>query len=199
MVTALQMARQIRRPSPGMPATAAGQPPVFMTLPTTIARKAIKLYHQKGAVASRKYVRASKLASWAQHTNASMATGARNVIDGLDAYYVADRVDGRTMESLGRTAVVQLPSGPVKVLVDVVLEDGSALAARAVFWDGPDFQPAQAPLLAAVYSAAMSQLYPERKISSIGIWQGRRQTRAEISFRAAQAQLANANRIRSAL
>lgn len=111
----------------------------------------------------------------------------------------ADRADGRTPIDLGRNAVISLRSGPVKARIDVVLKDGNDLAARIVFWDAPDFSPGQVPLLAAAYSEAMRKLFPEQMVGSIAIWQGRRQTRHEVSFSAAQAQLRRADEISATL
>ena len=113
MVTALQIARQIRRPGSVTP-RGAGSPPVFMTLPTTVARKAVKTYHEHGVTAARDYLRASKLDAWARHRNPSMASGARNVIDGIEAYFAADRADGRPRRRSLRRPPYGSPPVPLK-------------------------------------------------------------------------------------
>ena len=90
-----------------------------------------------------------------------MATSNSNVLSGFDAYIAADVADGRTPSGLARCTVLSWPAGPLKVRIDVVLGDGNGLAARALFWDGPDLTEAQAPLIAAPYAAALEQLHPE--------------------------------------
>lgn len=170
-----------------------------MVLPTTIARAAVAIYHEEGRQAALAYVGRSKLAEWAGSRHLSLASSASNVIDGVAAYVAADLQDGRPVISLGKEEVVPLPSGPIKARIDVVLEDGGDLVGRAIFWDGPDFQPAQVPLLAAPYSEAMRQMFPQRTIKSIAIWQGRRQTQEETSFASAQGQLPRANEIAATL
>lgn len=197
IVSALQIAREVRAPGTG--SRGPSKPPVFMTLPTTIARRAVTLYHQAGRQVALEYVGESKLAAWAGSRHRSLASSASNVIDGVSAYITADQGDGRTVLELGRETVIALPSGPVKARIDVVLEDSGGLVGRVVFWDGPGFQATQVPLLAAPFSEAMRRMYPQRTISSIAVWQGRRQIQEETSFNAAQRRLPRANQIAASL
>jgi hypothetical protein len=194
MITAANVSRAIRQPGYRLPSV-LDEPPVFMVLPTTIARRAVRAFHEKGATAAITYVSESKLGEWANHTNPSMASGARNVINGVVEYTKAATADGRKNVRLDQKTVVKLKAGPVEVSIDVVLADGNDIAGRVVMWDGPDFEPEDAPLIAAVYSQGLQQLYPKRTITSIGVWQGRRQSRAEVAFGDAQAQLKKSSRV----
>jgi hypothetical protein len=85
------------------------------------------------------------------------------------------------------------------VCIDVVLEDGNGITDRVVMWDDPDFESDDASLIAAVYSQGLRQCYPSRDITSIEVWQGRRQTRETVSFQEAQAELGRADAIRQGL
>lgn len=194
VISALEIAREVRAPGSGR-GTKSGSPPAFMVLPTTIARSAVSIYHEKGRRAALEYVGKSKLAAWAGSRHRSLASSASNVIDGISAYMAADLQDGRPVIALGKEEVVSLASGPIKARIDVVLEDGSDLVGRVIFWDGPDFEPAQVPLLAAPYSEGIQRMFPQRTIKSIAIWQGRRQTREETSFASAQRRLPRADEI----
>jgi hypothetical protein len=124
-----------------------------------------------------------------------MATSNSNVLSGFDAYVVADRADGRTATELAPTTALVWPAGPLMVRIDVILSDGDGLAARAVLWDGPDLTEAQAPLIAAPYAAALQQLHPEASLTTIGVWQARRQSRFEVSFESAITQVGTAQRL----
>lgn len=170
-----------------------------MVLPTTVARRAVRVFHDQGAAAAIGYASGSKLAEWANHTNPSMASNAQNTLNGIVEYTKAAAADQRSVIDLDQRTVVNLASGPVEVSIDVVLDDAGDVAGRVVMWDGPDFHPDDAPLIAAVYSQALQQLYRERTVTSIGLWQGRRQTRIDVPFRDAQAQLTRADRIRADL
>jgi hypothetical protein len=156
-----------------------------MTVPVTVARKAVSLYHEEGVAPARSYLRASKVGIWANHTNPSMATSNSNVLTGFEAYMAADAADGRPVRGLARSAVLAWPAGPLKVRIDVVLGDGNGLAARALLWDAPDLTESQAPLIAAPYAAAFEQLHPEASLTAIGIWQARRQTHIEVPIETA--------------
>ena len=90
MRTANELSRRVRAPGSRAPGPGAEPPPAFLTVPVTVARKAVSLYHEEGAVAARAYLRASKVGSWANHTNPSMATSNSNVLSGFDAYIAAD-------------------------------------------------------------------------------------------------------------
>lgn len=194
MITAANISRAIREPDYEPPA-GTEEPPPFMVLPTTIARRAVRAFHDDGAAAAIRYAAESKLGEWANHTNPSMASNAQNTINGVVEYTRAAAADGRKVIGLDRKTVVVWDSGPVEVKIDVVLADGDGVAGRVVMWDGPDFETDDAPLIAAVYAQALQQLYPNKKVTSIGVWQGRRQSRAEVSFEEAQAELAKAKRI----
>jgi hypothetical protein len=140
----------------------------------------VALYHENGVSAARNYLRSSKVGQWANHANASMATSNSNVLSGFEAYVAADMADGREIKGLARSTVLGWPAGPLAVRVDVILADGNGRAARVLFWDGPELAESQAPLIAAPYAAALEQLYPEASVTSIGIWQARRQAYFEV-------------------
>ncbi len=52
-------------------------------------------------------------------------------------------------------------------------------------WDGPDLTEAQAPLIAAPYAVALAQVHPEASLTTIGVWQARRQTHVEVPIASA--------------
>jgi hypothetical protein len=168
-------------------------------VPVTVARKAVSLYHEKGAPAARRYLRSSKVGQWANHTNPSMATSNGNVLSGFDAYVVRDTRDGRPIAELARSTVLAWPAGPLKVRLDAILTDGDGLAGRAIFWDGPDLAETQAPLIAAPYAAALVQLHPEASLTEIGIWQARRQTYVEVPIASALSQVRAAQQLQFSL
>jgi hypothetical protein len=199
MRTANELSRRVRTPEYRAPGPGAEPPPAFLTVPVTVARKAVSLYHEEGAVAARSYLRSSKVGSWANHTNPSMATSNSNVISGFDAYIAADTADGRRATGLARNTVLSWPAGPLKVRIDVILADGKGLAARALFWDGPDLTEAQAPLVAAPYAAALKQLHPEASLTAVGVWQARRQTHMEVPIESALGEVRAAQRLQFTL
>ena len=165
----------------------------------TVARKAVSLYHEEGASTARAYLRSSKVGQWANHINPSMATSNSNVLSGFDAYVAADTADGRRAAELARSTVLAWPAGPLKVRLDLLLADGDGLAARALFWDGPDLTETQAPLIAAPYAAALVQLHPNASLSTIGVWQARRQTHVEVPIESALRQTQAAQRLQFSL
>jgi hypothetical protein len=128
-----------------------------------------------------------------------MATSNSNVLSGFDAYVTADAADGRPAKGLARRAVLAWPAGPLMVRLDVVLGDGNGLAARALFWDGPNLTESQAPLIAAPYAAALEQLHPEASLTSIGVWQARRQTHIEVPIKSAMREVRAAQRLQFSL
>ncbi len=199
MRTATELSRKVRVPGYRAPAPASEPPPAFLSVPVTVARKAVSLYHEQGAPAARRYLRASKVGKWAGHTNASMATSNGNVLSGFDAYIATDARDGRSVAELARSTVLAWPAGPLKVRLDVILSDGDGLAGRAIFWDGPDLAEAQAPLIAAPYAAALEQLHPGTSLTGMGIWQARRQTYVEVSIASALGQVRVAQRLQFSL
>jgi hypothetical protein len=162
-----------------------------MTVPVTVARKAVSIYHEEGPAAARAYLRSSKVGVWANHTNPSMATSNSNVLSGFEAYVATDNADGRPARGLALRTVLDWPAGPLLVRIDVVLR----LAARALFWDGPDLTEAQAPLVAAPYAAALEQLHPEASLTAIGVWQARRQTHIEVPVESALGEVRAAQRL----
>jgi hypothetical protein len=170
-----------------------------LTVPVTVARKAVSLYHEKGAPTARRYLRSSKVGQWANHTNPSMATSNGNVLSGFDAYVVTDTGDGRRVAELAKSTVLAWPAGPLKVRLDAILTDGEGLAGRAIFWDGPDLVEAQVPLIAAPYAAALAQLHPEATLTGIGIWQARRQTYIEVPIASALSQVRAVQRLQFTL
>lgn len=185
MRTATELSRKVRVPEYRAPGPTSETPPAYLTVPPTVARKAVSVYHEEGAPAARSYLLSSKVGSWANHRNPSMATSNGNVLAGFDAYISADVADGRPVAGLAQSTVLPWPAGPLKVRLDVILTDGDALAARTVLWDGPDLNEAQAALIAAPYAVALAQVYPEASLTTIGIWQARRQTRVEVQIASA--------------
>lgn len=181
MRTATQLSRKVRVPDYRAPGPTSEPPPAYLSVPPNVARKAVSLYHERDARAARRYLRSSKVGQWANHTNASMATSNSNVLSGFEAYVAADRSDGRPVADLAQSTVLDWHAGPLKVRLDMTLTDDDGLAARVLFWDGPDLTEAQAPLIAAPYAAALSQLYPEASLTAIGIWQARRQTYVDVA------------------
>lgn len=128
-----------------------------------------------------------------------MATSNSNVLSGFAAYVTADIADGRPVAELARSTVLSWPAGPLKVRLDLTLTDGDGLAARVLFWDGPDLTEAQAPLIAAPYAAALTQLHPGASLTAIGVWQARRQTYIEVPIGRALRQVRAAQRLQSSL
>ena len=155
----------------------------------------MRLLHTEGADVARTYLAQSKVGEWISHENRSMASGANAVIDGFNWYIKNDAADGRTLRALDQETGISLPSGPVVARLDVVLDDGTDIAGRVVLWDGPDFDDASAPVMAYSFAAALQQLYPTKVVTTIGIWQARRQRLAEIPYAIAIAQAAAADAI----
>jgi hypothetical protein len=197
--TANELSRKVRVPEYRAPGPGSEPPPAYLTVPVTVARKAVSLYHEEGVVRARGYLRSSKVGKWANHTNPSMATSNGNVLSGFDAYVAADTGDGRAARGLARSTVLAWPAGPLRVRIDVILADGNGIAGRAVFWDGPDLTENQAPLMAAPYAAALEQLHPEAVVTSIGVWQARRQTHIEVPIEKALAEVRTAQRLQFSL
>ena len=159
-----------------------------MTVPTTIARAAVRQLHTTNAGAARQYLVQSKVGQWANHTNKSMASGNQNVLNGFDWYVAQDATDGRPVNRLDELRVVNLGGIDVMAQLDVVLNDGPDLATRIVLWDGPDFKTADAPVMACAFALALQSCYPGRTYTTVGIWQARRQKLIEVPHAAAIAQ-----------
>lgn len=199
MRTANELSRKVRAPEYQAPGPGSEPPPAFLTVPVTVARKAVSVYHEQGATAARGYLHSSKVGRWANHTNPSMATSNSNVLSGFDAYVVADVADGRSAKELSCRSVLAWPAGPLMVRLDVILADGNGLAARALFWDGPDLTESQASLIAAPYAAALEQSHPEALLTSVGVWQARRQTHFEVPIESALREVKAAQRLQFSL
>lgn len=199
MLNAHQLSRACREPGYKSPGPSDPPPPAFMTVPTTCARAAVRMLHTSGPGPARTYLGQSKVGQWTAHENNSMASGARAVIDGFDWYIKQDAADGRQMKALDEKAVVGLQGGSVSARLDVVLRDGAALAGRVVLWDGPDFKPADASVMACAFAHALQILYPADVFTTVGIWQARRQRLVEVSHAAALAQTAAASAIFAAM
>lgn len=164
-----------------------------MTVPTTCARAAVRMLHTTGATPAKLYLGQSKVGHWTGHSNRSMASGSQAVIDGFDWYAREDASDGRPMTALDAKQVVSLQGTAVSARLDVVLDDGPDLAARIVLWDGPDFDPAAAPVMACAFAHALQGLYPARAFTTVGIWQARRQRLVEVPHSAALAATTSAS------
>jgi hypothetical protein len=128
-----------------------------------------------------------------------MATSNSRVLDGFDWYVQEHAADGRPVKDLDRSAVVDLQGIDVDARIDVVLEDGTGVAGRIVFWDGPDFDAALAPTIACVFAHALQALYPGQTYTTIGIWQARRQYREEVPFASAMGRSAAAHKVLAAM
>jgi hypothetical protein len=124
-----------------------------------------------------------------------LASNAQAVVDGFDWYATQDQADGRAMRDLDEHAVVAFPAGQVDARLDVVLDDGNAIAGRVVLWDGPDFNPSTAPVMACAFAKALAVLYPSHTFTTIGIWQARRQRLVEVPHAAALAQTTAADSV----
>jgi hypothetical protein len=170
-----------------------------MVVPTTNARAAVRMLHTATPAAARLYLARSTVGSWTSHDNPSMASGAQAVVDGFDWYAQSHAADGRAFKALDEQAVVALPSGSLSVRLDVVLDDGDDLAGRVVLWDGPDFAPGSAPVMACAFAYGMQTLYPGRSFTTIGVWQARRQRLVEVPFAQALAQTTSADSILASL
>jgi hypothetical protein len=156
-------------------------PPPYLTVPTTLARTAVRKFHRQGEAVAKQYLASSKVGSWANHpTSSSMATNNTRVLDGLDWYIQEDKADGRAMNALDATAIVTIQGIDVETRIDVVLDDGNGLAGRVVFWDGPDFDAATAQTIACPYAFALEALYPGATYTTIGVWQARRRYSVEV-------------------
>lgn len=197
MINAHQLSRACREPGYTVPTSP--DPPRFMTVPTTCARAAVRLLHTQGPAAGKRYLGQSKVGEWANHANASMASGARNVLDGFDWYADQEVADGRPMKELDADAVVSLHGNDVAARLDVVLDDGEALAGRVILWDGPDFEPTLGPVMACAFAHALQSRYPARDFTTVGIWQARRQRLVEVPHSAALAKTAAAGAIAAAI
>lgn len=195
MLNAHQLSRACREPGYKAPGPADPDPPAFMTVPTTCARAAVRMLHQSNAAAAKLYLGQSKVGEWVGHTNASMASGAANVIDGFDWYVDQDAADGRPMRSLDQSSVVTLQGNAVNARLDVVLDDGADLAARIILWDGPNFDPGIAPVMASAFAHALQALYPGRNFTTVGIWQARRQRLVEVPHATALAKAVDAGTV----
>jgi hypothetical protein len=157
------------------------------------------MLHNNGAVPAKLYLAESKVGEWTNHSNTSMASGARAVIEGFDWYAERDAADGRPMHVLDAVASVTLPAGTVSTRLDVVLDDGTSLAGRVVLWDGPDFKDSVAPVIACAFAHALQSLYPSRSFTTVGVWQARRQRLVEVPHASAIAESATANAILASL
>ncbi len=199
MINAHQLSRAVRVPGYTAPGPSTPPPPPFMTVPTTCARAAVRMFHNSGSAPAKLYLSKSKVGEWTNHSNTSMASGACAVIDGFDWYVERDAADGRSMRVLDAEASVSLPAGTVSTRIDVVLDDGADLAGRVVLWDGPDFNESVAPVIACAFAHALQALYPSRSFTTVGVWQARRQRLVEVPHASAIAGSAAASAILATL
>lgn len=174
-------------------------PPVFVTLPTVLARTAVRRLHTADAATAKQYLAQSKVGEWANHSRASMATSNSRVLDGFDWYVQEDAADGRPVKDLDRSAVVSIQGIDVDAHLDLVLDDGADIAGRVVLWDGPDFDAELAPTIACAYAHALVALYPGRNFTTVGIWQARRQYKEEVQHASAIARTPAAHKILAAM
>jgi hypothetical protein len=185
----------VREPGYSAAAASEGEPPPFMTVPVTCARAAVRMLHRSGASPAKTYLANSKVGEWTGHSHPSLASSASNVVAGFDWYAGRDSADGRPMRALDNEALITLPAGPLSVRLDVVLNDGSNVAARVVLWDGPDFAESEAPVIACAFAHALEVLYPGRSFTTVGVWQARRQRLVEVPHASALAATAAASTI----
>ena len=194
MINAHQFSRACRQPGHKAP-LGSDDAPAFMVVPTGCARRTVARFHREGESSAKNYLGGSKVGEWANHENPSMRSANQAVLDGFDWYCLSHQSAGLSAHATDVETDVTLPSGILHVRLDVVLNDGDALAARAVFWDGPDFMPADAATIAYPFAIALGQLYPGRVLTTIGIWQARRQRSAEVPVEQALGQASTADRI----
>jgi hypothetical protein len=195
MTSAHQLSRAVREPGYTGPGPSGGDLPAYMTVPTTCARAAVRMLHNTGAAPAKHYLAESKVGQWVSHETASMASGARAVIEGFDWYAERNAADGRSMKTLDAKASINLPAGMVSARLDVVLDDGTNVAGRIVLWDGPDFEERIAPVMACAFAHALQTLYPSRSFTTGGIWQARRQRLVEVPHASALNHTAEASAI----
>lgn len=193
-VTATELGKGVRDPSYGPPAP-GDEPPPFLAKPATVARTAVRRFHDSGAAAARTYLR-NALSAELQHSNASMQGNARNTVNGLENYITADTADGRAFVRRDAKVDVTLPSGVVRTTVDVVVEDANGdLSGRAIYWDGGPISPVQAEVIAYPYADVMAALFPGRTITDICVWQARRDNIHSIPFQTAISNAAAADAV----
>jgi hypothetical protein len=194
VVSAHQLSRAVREP--GWQAdSGTDEPQPWMVVPTTCARAAVRLLHNRGPNEAKSYLATSKVGEWTGHSHRSLASSATAVVNGFDWYASQDAADGRSTSTLDAKALVDLPAGQIEVRLDVVLDDGDDLAARAVLWDAPTINGAIAPVMACAFAHALEALYPERSFTTVGVWQARRQQLVEVPFDTAISQTAAASAI----
>ena len=199
VVNAHQLSRACRVPGYSPPGPGDPEPPAFMVVPTTCARAAVRSHHTNGAAPAKAYLAGSRVGAWAGSANPSLASNAQAVLDGFDWYVNSDSADGRPMHGLDAQTPISLPTGSVDARLDVVLKDGADLAGRVVLWDGPDFNAATASTIACAFALALTALYPGRVITTVGIWQARRQRKVEVPLATALAQTAAAGAVLAAM
>jgi hypothetical protein len=193
-VTATEIARGVRLPGYKTPGPGSPPPPPFLVKPTTVGRKAVRVFHEQGAGPARTYLTGS-LATWLAHANKSMQGNARNTVAALETYIAADAADGRTFVGLGQKVVLTMPSGTIAVKVDVVTERSKELSGRAIFWDGQPITINEAEVIAYAYAAALQRMYPNEIVSDVCVWQVRRGTLHTVPLAAALARATDADAV----
>jgi len=193
-VTATSLARGVRIPNYKAPGQGSTAPKPFLVMPTTVARKSVRIFHQKGSAEARTYL-TSSFAGWLNHSHPAMRTNATNTIGALDTYISADAADGRAFVGFGEYVIVKLPSGTIKTKVDVVTTRQKVLSGRAVFWDGKPITLDQAQVIAYPYAVAARTLYPNEPVSDICVWQVRRGTLHVVSMTNALARANDADEV----
>ena len=193
-VTATQLAKGVRAVDYKAPRTGSPDPPAFLVMPTTVGRKAVRIFHEEGCRPARSYL-TGKFATWLSHTNPSMRGNATNTIQALDTYIRADELDGRAFVGRGEKVTVGLLSGTITARVDVVMTGNKELSGRAIFWDGQPISVNQAHVIAYPYAEALQRMYPSETISDICVWQVRRGTLHTVSMSDALARAAEADEV----
>jgi hypothetical protein len=193
-VTATELARGVRASTYKAPGPNAPPPPAFLVMPTTVGRKAVRVFHMQGTAAARTYL-GEKLEDWLSHTNASMRGNATNTINALNTYISADALDARAFVGHGENVIVTLPSGHIKTRVDVVTTSEQGLSGRAVFWDGTPITLDEAQVIAYPYAEAMRTMYPNEAITDVCVWQVRRSTLFVVPLEEALARASEADAV----
>ena len=193
-VSANDLARGVRLPGHRVPGPGAAPPPAYLVKPTTVARTAVRHFHVSGPATAHGYL-TGVLSRELGHTHPSTRSNAANTVAGLGHYIAADAADGRVFVIFPSFVLVKMPSGTVKTKIDVVTQGKTGLAARAVFWDGPDISADEAEVIAYPYAVALQTLYPNQTLACVCVWQTRRNSMYEVPLATALARAGAADAV----
>lgn len=176
-----------------------GTPPGFLVAPASCIRAGVRRFHSEGRAAATNYLQQSKVTEWADHRNRSMATNSRRLLAGADWYMDRAATDPRPLVALGQKLEVTVGDVAMTATLDVVLGDDDRVGGRVVLWDGLNFDDHDADLIAYPFALALRDMYPERELTTIGIWQGRWGHAVEVDVAQALRRRTDAERITSSL